>query len=88
MPGLGARLIAELASPLPWLLIDRWSQELSGPQTIRAAIEGVCWHEDSDVAGQPQGTHRGHRSADSGRRLSPAAREDWFVRVRDRLTPE
>jgi hypothetical protein len=87
VPGLGAWLITELEEPLPWKLIERWSKELGGPQTIRASIEGVWWYEDSEIRDSLR-AHIADIIGGFGARLSPADREDWFVRVRDGLAPE
>lgn len=86
-PGLGTQVLSVLPSPLPRLLIDRWGRELSGAQAIRAAIEGVHWHEAPAL---PEDFKS--RIADTidafGSALSPAEREQWFVEVRDGLRPE
>ncbi len=86
-PGLGARVLGRLPSPLPGLFIDQWSRELSGDQAIRAVMEGVCWHEDSTLAGNLK-SRIADTIGDHGAKLSPAEREDWFYRVRDGLPPE
>jgi hypothetical protein len=85
--GLGARLISELAAPVPRLLIDRWGQELGGPQTIQATIEGVWWHEDSEVKGNLK-ARIADVMAGYGAGLGPADREQWFLLVREGLVPE
>ena len=86
-PGLGARVLGRLPSPLPGLFIDQWSRELGGDQAIRAAAEGVCWHEDSMLAGNLK-SRVADTIGDYGARLSPAEREDWFYQVRDGLPPD
>lgn len=86
-PGLGASVLTVLPSPLPRLLIDQWGHELGGPQAIRAAIEGVHWHEAPAV---PEDLKA--RVADTidafGSALDPSDRDQWFAQVRDRLRPE
>jgi GTPase-associated protein 1, N-terminal domain type 2/GTPase-associated protein 1, middle domain len=83
-PGLGARLLPVLPAPLPRMFVDRWSRELSGQQAIRAAVEGVFWHEDSALSGNLKS-----RIADligaCGTRLGPAEHEQWYREVRDGL---
>jgi hypothetical protein len=87
VPGLGVWLIQELSPPLPRMLINRWGRELGGPQTVRATIEGVWWHEDAGVHGSYK-----DRVADFiagfGEKLAPAAREQWFLQVREAIDPE
>jgi len=83
-PGLGARVISVIPAPLPRLFIDRWSRELSGPQAIRAAVEGVFWHESSSLPGNLKSRIAealgGYTST-----LSPAQFDLWFGQVGDEL---
>jgi hypothetical protein len=87
VPGLGAWLITELAPPLPRQLVHRWGKELGGPQTIRATIEGVWWHEDPEVQDNLKA-----RIADTigefAARLSTADRHEWFLQVDEQLAQE
>jgi hypothetical protein len=86
VPGLGAQMLGVLPSSLPRLFIDRWSREVSGAQGVRAAVEGVCWHEDPALPGNLR-SRIADALGDYGSKLSPAEREQWFFRVRDELPP-
>jgi hypothetical protein len=83
-PGLGARVISVIPAPLPRLFIDRWRRELSGPRAVRAAVEGVFWHESSSLPG-----HLKSRIAEAlggyASMLSPGQFDLWFGQVGEKL---
>jgi hypothetical protein len=83
-PGLGARVISVIPAPLPKLFIDRWGRELSGPQAIRAAVEGVFWHESSSLPGTLK-SRIAEALGDYTSTLSRAQFDLWFGQVGDEL---
>lgn len=86
-PGLGAAVIDVLPSTLPRLFIDRWGRELRGEQVIRATIEGIHWYESAILPGNLR-AHVAEVIAGYGSELDLAAREEWFVRVREGIPPD
>ncbi|HTT54724.1 MAG TPA: hypothetical protein VMH35_25300 [Streptosporangiaceae bacterium] len=86
-PGLGAGVLGVLPDQLPWLFIDRWNRELGGARPVRAAVEGVCWHEEARLPGNLKSRIAAALNR-HGSNLGPAEQEEWFYAVRSELRPE
>jgi GTPase-associated protein 1, N-terminal domain type 2/GTPase-associated protein 1, middle domain/GTPase-associated protein 1, C-terminal domain len=84
--GLGWAVLMVLDPAVQWRLVDIWAAELGGQQTVRAAVEGFCWYDNTEAAGlRSRIVDAFGRFADG---LSPDDREKLYVEVRDELRPE
>ena len=86
-PGLGSPVLCALQPPQREVLIELWGRELGGPKAIRAAIEGLCWHEDPELP-ESLKSHITDTLDGFASRLDPAEREQWFLQVHDKLNPK
>jgi hypothetical protein len=85
--GLGAPVLRVLRPPQRQALIELWGRELGRSHAIRAAIEGLCWHEDSALPDDLRSLIA-DMLGDFASAFKPADRERWFLQVRDKLNPE
>lgn len=85
--GLGGPVLDVLPPRQRTVLVELWRRELEGADAIRAAIEGLCWHEDPELP-EDLRSHIADVFEGFASKLGATGREQWFVRVRERLNPD